>query len=114
MTYNITPTTTSTYTYCQSCGTRHAWDWEEAFDKFGFGDGDGLVMTDSVADALREAGYAVTTEHWGLHNVVITSIKRDGIEQIPEKVSLGYDNPRDYLPAALISLLDSALGGKEV
>lgn len=114
MTYNITPTTTSTYTYCQRCGTCHAWDWEEAFDKFGFGDGDGLVMTESVARTLREAGYAVTTHHWGMHNVIITSIKLADAEQIPEKTRLGYDNPRDYLPAAIVTLLDTALGGKEV
>ena len=38
------------------------WSWEEAFDKFGFEDGDGLVMTDVVAAVLQDAGYSVTAE----------------------------------------------------
>ena len=32
------------------------WTWEEAFDKFGFNDGDGLVMTYEVADFIGELG----------------------------------------------------------
>ncbi|MGD9658487.1 MAG: hypothetical protein AB7U61_12775 [Methylocystis sp.] len=110
----MTQTALPSFTYCQSCGSRHEWRWEEAFDKFGFGDGDGLVMTDEVARILIEAGYTVTTEHWGMHNVIITSIKRSAAEQIPEKAILGYDDPRGYLPAAIVSLLDSVLNGKEV
>jgi hypothetical protein len=87
-------------------------DVAEAFDKFGFGDGDGLVMTSSVADILIEAGYAVETEHWGLHNVIITSIKRDGVEQIPTGTKIGYDDPRAYLPADIATLLDSKVTGE--
>jgi hypothetical protein len=102
------------FTYCKSCGTRHAWRWEDAFDKFGFGDGDGLVMTEQVADVLRKAGYAVTTEHWGLHNVIITSIALGGIDQIPDGVTLGYDDPRGFLPAGIVAILDTALNGEEV
>jgi hypothetical protein len=45
---------------CPTCNTDHDWSWDEAFNKFGFGDGDGLVMTNQVADALRAAGYTVT------------------------------------------------------
>ena len=40
-------------TICESCGSSHEWTWADAFDKFGFGDGDGLVMTSSVADIPR-------------------------------------------------------------
>ncbi len=109
-----TQTAASSFTYCESCGARHAWRWEEAFDKFGFGDGDGLVMTDHVADVLRKAGYAVTTEHWGFHNVIITSIALGVVEQIPDGVRLGYDDPRSYLPAALVVILDNKLNGEEV
>jgi hypothetical protein len=101
----------SAYTTCESCGTCHEWTWEEAFDKFGFGDGDGLVMTDSVARVLIDAGYAVESRKWGLHNVIITSIKLDGIEQMPEGATVGYDDPRSYLPAAIVALLDAKVSG---
>src|SRR5690606_11796613 len=61
-------------TCCPTCGHTHHWSWEEAFDKFGFGDGDDLVMTEAVADALRRHGYAVTVTQWGMHNAIITEI----------------------------------------
>lgn len=48
-------------TICPTCGQAHNWSWEEAFDKFGFGDGDDLVMTEKVAEALRKNGYEVRT-----------------------------------------------------
>ena len=75
------------------------WSWEEAFDKFGFEDGDGPVMTDVVEAVLWDAGYSVTAEPWGSHNVVIFSIKdANGNEIIPSTVKIGYDDPRSYLP----------------
>jgi len=95
-------------TQCPTCLTEHAWSWTEAFDKFGFDDGDGLVMTHVVVQALRKAGYAVTAEPWGWHNVTITSIRRRQVQQIPECANLGYDDPRDYLPKEIIKLLDEA------
>ncbi len=51
-------------TDCQNCGGAFHWYWEEAFAKFGFGDGDGdgQVEIDTVADALRDAGYEVIVE----------------------------------------------------
>ena len=102
----------SAYTTCESCGTSNEWTWTEAFDKFGFGDGDGLVMTDSVAGVLTDVGYAVETAKWGLHNVIITSIKLDGVEQIPDGTKFGYDDPRGYLPSAIVALLDSKMTGE--
>lgn len=88
--------------------TMITWSWEEAFDKFGFGDGDGLVMTDVVVSVLTDAGYSVTAEPWGLHNVTIMSIKSaDGTELIPSTANIGYDDPRSYLPHAIITLLDA-------
>ena len=94
------------------------WSWEEAFDKFGFEDGDGSVMTDVVESVLRDAGYGVAAEPWGMHNVVIFSIKdSSGNELIPSTVKIGYDHPRSYLPKAIIALLDSDLrtgDGREV
>jgi len=88
------------------------WQWEDAFDKFGFDDGDGPVETSHVEHVLREAGFETASECFGLHNTVIVSIKRDGVEMIPfddPDVTLGYSNPRDYLPREIIALFDSAL-----
>ena len=83
------------------------WSWQEAFDKFGFEDGDGLVMTDVVEAVLWDAGYSVTAEPWDSHNVVISSIKdATGNELIPSTVSIGYDDPRSYLPKTIVALLD--------
>ena len=38
----------SNSTSCNTCFNDYDWTWEEAFDKFGFNDGDGQVMTDDV------------------------------------------------------------------
>ncbi len=104
------------FTTCPTCREQIHWSWEEAFDKFGFGDGDGLVMTEHVANALRQRGYTVTTSPWGSHNVTIDSIKsRKGREHIPVDVVLGYDDPRMYLPKRTVRLLDDAFpSDKEV
>lgn len=102
-------------TICPFCFHAHEWGWEEAFDKFGFDDGDGLVMTGAVVDVLAAAGYEAKSEPWGIHNIVITAITRDGVPLIPESVRLGYDHPRKYLPTELIALLDGAFpDGSEV
>lgn len=103
------------YTTCPHCASRLLWSWEEAFEKFGFGDGDEIVMTEAVADALRNQGYTVIAEPWGMHNTVITSIVKDGIEQIPDSASVGYDEPREYLPDDIVRILDEAFPeGREV
>jgi hypothetical protein len=96
-------------TRCANCGGAYAWRWEEAFDKFGFGGGDGQVMTDMVAQVLREAGYTVETHPWGMHNVVIDSIKRNRRDLIPAGANCGYGDPRKYLPTSLLRLLDEKL-----
>jgi hypothetical protein len=99
-------------TQCPICRAKHRWSWEEAFDKFGFDDGDGIVMTDVVANALRQRGYTVTAEPWGSHNVIIGSIRtKKGNELIPENTNIGYDDPRSYLPKRIIKLLDEAFPG---
>ena len=97
---------------CDNCGATYHWDWTEAFCKFGFNDGDGQVETWQVEGVLTEAGYEVEVNGWGMHNTVITSIKKDGIEQIPytdDDYTFGYDDPRHYFPKALIALLDHHL-----
>lgn len=96
-------------TSCKFCCGDYYWLWEDAFMKFGFDDGDGIVMTSTVAQALSKAGYVVERQVWGLHNEVIVSIRKDGVEQIPlDRIKLGYDDPRDYLPHAIIAALDDA------
>jgi len=96
-------------TTCKTCFQDTHWSWTEAFDKFGFYDGDGLVMTEHVAQALRKKRYTVTTEPWGCHNVVVTSIvSKKGRALIPARSNLGYDDPLDYLPKRIIKLLDDA------
>lgn len=92
--------------YCDNCGNTFHWNWEEAFDKFGFGDGDGQVETWQVHAALKRGGYEVEEYTWGIHNTIIISIKKEGIEQVPENTTVGYDDPRRYLPREIISLLD--------
>jgi hypothetical protein len=94
---------------CDRCGGELHWRWEEAFDKFGFGDGDGQIMTHVVEDVLRTAGYVVSSEPWGLHNITICSIKRDGAELIPNTANVGYHDPRNYLPKYIVRLLDRKL-----
>jgi len=95
----------------------HVWSWTEAFDKFGFNDGDGRVMTDEVVVALEKIGCTVTSQRWGLHNRIITSIKTaDGDEAMPldkPNVCIGYDCPRSYLPKVLARYLDATLPGNE-
>lgn len=103
------------FTTCTTCGNRYEWSWEEAFDKFGFEDGDGLVMTDPVADFLRSTGLSVTVQQYGFHNLVITDIERDGRSLIPETAQRGYDDPRDYLPDDIVDDLDRRFPeGREV
>ncbi len=99
-------------TTCENCGGLYLWSWREAFDKFGFGDGDGQVETYQVEAVLRQAGFDVETQQWGMHNTVITSIRRDGKELIgydKPGVEIGYDDPREYLPEDIIDLLDRKL-----
>lgn len=91
---------------CDYCGNEFYWNWEEAFDKFGFNDGDGQIETWQVEDVLIDAGYTVKKLKWGLHNLLITSIKKNGVEQIPTSANVGYDEPREYLPVEIVELLD--------
>lgn len=95
--------------FCPTCCHYYHWHWEEAFDKFGFQDGDGSVETGQVESCLIEAGYDVVEDRYGLHNFIITSIKKDSVELIPASAIVGYDNPRHYLPAEIVELLDKEL-----
>ena len=99
-------------TTCDICSGLFHWDWTEAFCKFGFNDGDGQIETWQVEAVLDEAGYEAKVEGWGVHNTVITSIKKDGKELIPydnPEYTFGYDDPRLYFPDELVRLLDDKL-----
>ena len=81
-------------------------------DKFGFGDGDGEVETYKVEEILINARYEVESCQWGLHNIIINSIKKEKIELMPDEnldFTIGYDFPRKYLPQEIINLLDEEL-----
>ena len=43
-----------------------------------------------------------------MHNVVITDVAKDGVSVLPLRTNVGYDLPRNYLPRAIIDLLDAA------
>ena len=84
------------------------WEWEEAFDKWGFGDKYGANFTDVVAEFLIGLGYDVMSDSWGIHNYMIMSlIDPRGVELMDDdKIEIGYYDPRDYLPKELIEKLD--------
>ncbi len=92
--------------------TTISWDWTEAFSKFGFNDGDEWNGTELVADALRDAGYEVECDGWGMHNYCIQKLTSpEGVELIGKDGvpghTFGYDDARTYLPAETIALLDA-------
>lgn len=93
---------------CSHCGIVHSWNWEEAFDEHGFNDGYHPVKTEQIEEALREAGYDVDSDTFGMLNTIIVTIQKNGVEQIPGSVKLGYENPRDYLPNEIVSRLDES------
>ena len=90
------------------------WCWEEAFSKWGFNDGDVIVMTDEGAQAIGELGYEVEVGAWGVHNEVITSIvkEEDGFDLSGDVLSVIEYNQfvgadiRNHLPADLVEHLD--------
>jgi len=82
--------------------------WRDAFDKFGFGDGDDANHTDLVADFIRSLGYVVKTENWFLHNYMISQIFDQDNNQLmkEDEIKVGYDDPGDYLPPRLVAALN--------
>jgi hypothetical protein len=100
------------------------WTWEEAFAKFGFGDGTGINMTDTVASAIwgKFPNLSVTTETWGIHNYIIVAItdertKNSVFKPRPKEYgacSISYDDPRKYLPYNIVRFLDRTFPSRNV
>ena len=90
------------------------WTWEEAFDKFGFDDGDGWNGTHLVVDAIESLGYECDTDSWGCHNYMIFDVREKGYSakyqgksvSTGDDPQIGYDDPRSYLPEDIINHLD--------
>tara|TARA_R110000744_G_scaffold369812_1_gene480228 strand:+ start:7 stop:300 length:294 start_codon:yes stop_codon:yes gene_type:complete len=82
------------------------WEWEEAFYKFGFGDGDGHNFTDVVEDLLTNLGWKVDSDSYGCHNYMIFDLTGPNGEKPMSRHEIGYDCPREYLPIKLIQALD--------
>lgn len=97
---------------CDHCDSVFHWNWEEAFDKWGFLAGEGPVQTYTIQHALIKAGYEVTLKQLGACNIVISSIQIQGVEQIPAGTKVGYVHARMYLPCPIIELLDRKFPSK--
>ena len=66
------------------------WDWQEAFDKFGFGDGDSWNGTDIVENFLNDRGWEVNS-----------GLKKTALARFD-----GYENPEEVLPGELVDALN--------
>lgn len=90
-----------------------AWTWQEAFYKFGFGDGDGWNGTPLVAGYLEELGFDVHADVMGCHNYMIFDIRENGESIIPKNADVGYAEPETYLPADVVEKLNESFNDAE-
>lgn len=90
---------------CHACGAHIYWAWEDAFYSRSFDEGNGDSETETVAGYLREAGYRVEVTARS-RNPIISSIKKQGVEHVGPDDWYGESDPRDYLAAEVIDLLD--------
>ena len=51
------------------------WEWQDAFSKWGFMDGDGWNGTHLVSEFIESLGYEVECDTWGIHNYLILDIR---------------------------------------
>ena len=98
---------------CHHCNSIFSWHWEEAFAKWGFLAGQGQLKTETVQEALTDAGYEVEVRTLGACNTVIYSIQKAGKELIPQGIKIGYVHPRLFLPCSIIELLDKKFPSQE-
>ena len=96
----------------QEISTKVHINWPDAFNKFGYGDGDGEVYTYEIAEHIDELGLSCVYKQKGMHKEVIESIKCNGKELIPDATDIGYDCPRGYLPAFIVEHCDKKYNGE--
>ena len=88
-----------------------SWEGEEAFSKFGFGDGDGWNGTHEVEGEIESLGYEVVTDTWGCHNYMIFDIKKDGKSILfPEGKEHG-EHLDDWLPEVAEKIIKNIIKG---
>lgn len=91
---------------CALCGGPQPWKWEDAFLSYGFDEGE-HSETHAVASTLVANGYTTEIATYA-DNDFIESIVKDDVEQISAHDWPGEMDPRQFLPADLIALLDKA------
>jgi hypothetical protein len=90
----------------------HAWEggngsWEDSFGRLHEGcesDGSPCDLTNEVVCFLSGLGYETTCDWWGWHKF-ISGLALGGRDLLAD-IEVGYDDPREYLPAELIAALD--------
>ncbi len=73
-----------------------------------------IRRSDVVADILEKEGYKVDVFPGNLHNAVIVSIKKGGLELTPFgdfRHLIGLGNPREHLPDDIVEFLDEYFYG---
>ena len=81
-----------------------AWTWEDAFQNYGFNDGNDWCRTFVVVEALEELGYKCETSY-GSHNNYICTLTKD-----TTSIEVGEDNLRRSLPRDAVTFLDQQFG----
>lgn len=82
------------------------WDWRDAFDKFGFGDGDSWNGTGYVREFLEGLGWTLNEAQYGAHNWMIFKMTKGDVVIEAD----GYKQPEEFLPQELIDALDKKFG----
>jgi hypothetical protein len=84
--------------------------WTDAFSKFGFGDGDDTIHTETVAEYLTAFGFTVDVYRGGCHNEYITSVRGPDGADLMDGRKAGYTDPRSFMPAGIVRALDRKFG----
>lgn len=87
------------------------WSWTEAFNKYGFNEGETDTYTFEVSDFLADLGYIIETTS-GIHNTYISSLRSPtGVELLAvNKFNVGIDDAEEQLPDVLVDALNQKFG----
>lgn len=80
------------------------WEWEEAFCKFGFGDGDNVMHNEDVGEVIARHGWKYK-QVLGVHNEFIYQLVK-GDKVIDFEGNEDNDEVRRKLPAIVVKALD--------